>query len=246
VIPGSGPYPLSDPSSRALALLLQARANLVVLLALRPPPCTGPEVEGIFADGYRDELRRLRPPGSLETLERPVLAACSLCPATAASYAWAARGVFPAWIAEPPVLDDMARSRARARAAAVLDALRALPGLALGEPAIQVLRPGQIRLDLRVENVGLLPTRGAAAASRHTDAVVLSVEGAQVLACAAGPVGVEPDVQRERGGRYVLGNIPGGGALAVRLVLAVEPGAEVKLTCSAPRAGSAARTVPIP
>ena len=259
LVGGAGPYPLSEPASRVLAEQLQARANLVLMLSLRDGPCTGPELEGILAARCREQLRTLA--RAADNSGGPALAAASLCPATAASYAWAARGIFPARIDEPPVLDRIASHLARARAGAALEAARGLPGLVLGEPNLRVLKPGQVQLSLLVENSGLLPTRGAAASVfGHSSGVALEVAGAQVLACAAGPApsgtsasspssngGQAGDsVIRPRDGRFDLGDVSGGGALRVVLVLAGEPGAEVTLACRAPRAGSASLTVAIP
>jgi hypothetical protein len=244
VIPGSGPYPLAAPQARALAEFLQGRDNLVVLLALADGPCTGPEVSAILADAYRAELARLRAPAQAGG---PVLAPSSLCPATAASYAWAACGVFPARIDEPQVLDALARPLALARAGAALEAVRSLPHLVVSDPTVEVLSARQVRVDLRVENTGALPTRSASAAAfGHAAPVELIVEGAAVLACASGVGGAVPSVQAPRAGRFPLGDIPGEGAIEVCLVLAVDHGTEVQLVFSAPRAGAVTRSVVVP
>jgi hypothetical protein len=244
VVPGAGSVPLSVPAARALAAFLQSHGNLSLAVALEESPCTGPEGADIDAPGYRGELGVFL---AGEAGAEEHLSATSLCPGTAASFAWAARGVFPARLAGPPPLDALEGARAVLRARGVVRAAERLPCLAIGEPSILALRPGQVRLDLRVENTGALPTLSCLGAERRLAGTVeLSVEGGRVLACAAAEESAALHVRSPTGGAYALGEIPAGGAVEIFLVVEAEPGAELVLRCASPRAGSASRTLRVP
>lgn len=244
VVRGAGSVPLAVPAARALAEFLQARDNLSLAVALEEGPCTGPEAAELRCEAYRAELAVLLS-GEGEAADH--LAAMALCPGTAACFAWAARGVFPARLAAPPLLDALEGQRAVLRARGVLRAAERLPCLAIGEPAVAVLRPGQVRLDLRVENTGRLPTLSCLGAERRLcGPVQLAVEGGRVLACAAAERAGALNVRSPANGAYALGDIPAGGAVEISLFIEAEPGAELVLRCSSPRAGSAARALRVP
>jgi len=247
VVPGAGSVPLASPAARVLATFLKDHGNLSLAVAVGEGPCTGPEDLDLDPGGYRRELGFLRV-GELGA--EAGLGAAPLCPGTAACFAWAARGVFPAALETPPPLDRMDRALAVLRARALLRAAEGLPRLALGEPALEVLRPGQVRIDVRVENAGRLPTQSCVGAERHlAGPVELTVEGGRVLACAAGAA---PDALHVRsastpgGGCYLLGEIPGGGAVQLSLFVEAAPGSALTLRCSSPRAGRAERGVLVP
>jgi hypothetical protein len=76
--------------------------------------------------------------------------------------------------------------------------------------------------------------------------VQLAVEGGRVLACAAAERAGALNVRSPAGGAYALGDIPAGGAIEISLFIEAEPGAELVLRCSSPRAGSAARALRVP
>ncbi len=247
VVPGAGTVPLSAPSARALAAFLQGRGNLSLAVALGEGPCTGPETPELEPEDYRRELGPLQ---GGEPAEEARLAPMTLCPGTAATFAWAARGIFPASVSTPPLLDPLDRALSLLRARALLRAAEALPSLALGEPALEVLRPGQVRIDVRLENRGRLPTLSCVGKQRGLgDALQLTVGGGRVLACAAGaaPEALHVCSATAPGGAcYALGEISGGGALQLSLFVEAQPGSELTLSCSAPRAGTAERKLLVP
>jgi hypothetical protein len=244
VVPGAGSVPLAAPAARLLARFLQTRANVSLAVELGEAPCTGPEPADVDGAAYRREFAAL---AALAEAGGAHLQTTSLCPGTAPSFAWAARGIFPARLVTPELLDPLERALALLRARGLLSAAEALPALALAEPAVEVLRPGQVRIDVRLENRGRLPTQSAMGAERHLAAPVeLTVSGGRVLACAAGPGPLDLAVRPATGATYRLGEIAAGGGLDLSLFVEAPPESELILTCSSPRAGSAERRVSVP
>ena len=246
VAPGSGDVPLSEPETRALAGFLQSHPNLSLLVEAGLGSCSGEEVPGLLGAADSKSMERLL---VTENPGAPGLRAQELCPGHPATFAWSAYGVFPARLPIAP----SGEGEAPAPAARLQEAVRAmreattrLPRISVGEPTVEALRPGLMRLDLSLNNGGMLPTLSGIGSDRGLGGeVILSVEGGAVLACASGESADALVVEKGREGRFQVGQIPGGGSLELCLLIEAVPGAELTITCESPRAGAFARTVTV-
>lgn len=238
---GAGPYPLSEPESRALAEFLVARPNVSACLVLarqvpeRPMASSWPDAD-VRVQGELCDALGAR---GLEGIER--------APGSFLRFAYGERGAFVATLPCPfesggplalPRVAEIPRL-ARSVLASVLHVARALPRVELSAPAVAALAPSQWSVDLELANGGSLPT--ASVRARELGVLggpELLVSGARVVA-AASIVDGESRSLAGRGARVTLPELSGGERLRLRLFLSAEPAAEVRVEVRSTRAGSA-------
>jgi hypothetical protein len=238
---GAGPYPLSEPESRALAEYLVARPNVSACLRLVLP---APELA--VAHSWPDadvqvqgELCNALDAGGLERIER--------APGSFLRFAYGERGAFVAALQFPfergsplslPRVSEIPRL-ARGAVGGVLHVARALPQVELSAPAVASLAPSQWSVDLELHNRGTLPS--ASARAREVGVVgapELEVVGARLVAAAALSEGEARSLPL-RGTRIALPDLGGSERLGLRLFLSADVGSDVRIEVRAPRAGSA-------
>lgn len=261
--PGAARAPLSRPETLATARFLAEHPNLALVVGRFPLPGSGPSSDPPLE--VPDEDRRVLPDllELLDLLGRPPGRGHAdwRVPSTPSGslfdYAWFAQGVFAAgWPAEPAVALDEPGSEAfearlRGRVERVLALARELPGLTLEATPPVRSATGPWRLDLRLANVGGLPTESALSAAKRGDRELsLTVHGARVMAYALREPGEEVfRLRGEEGGsgeRLRLGRLAPLGERWVRLVLAAEPGATVEITADGGWVASVTQTLVLP
>lgn len=238
---GAGPYPLSEPESRALAEFLVARPNISACLRL-----VLPSPEQAVAHSWPDadvrvqsELCETLAAGGLERIER--------APGSFLRFAYAERGAFVVALQSPfergsplslPRVSEIPRL-ARGAVSGVLHVARALPQVELTAPSVAALAPSQWSVDLELHNRGTLPS--ASVRAREVGVVgapELEVTGARLVAAAALSEG-EARSLAVRGTRIALSDLSGSERLRLRVFLSAETGSDVRFEVRAPRAGSA-------
>jgi hypothetical protein len=238
---GAGPYPLSEPESRALAEFLVARPNVSACLRLVPP-----SPESLLAVSWPDADMRVQA-DLCDGIGAHGLEYAAHAPGSFLRFAYEERGSFV--VAMPcaferggplalPRVGDIARL-AREALAGVLHAARALPKLSFGAPAVAALAPSQWSLDIEVTNAGALPT--ASARARELEVLArpeLVVSGARIVA-AASIVEGESKTMPVRGSKVALAELGGGERVGLRLFLSAASATEVRIEVRSLRAGSA-------
>lgn len=228
-----GPYPLSEPETRALAKLALDRVQIAAVLELAR-----------FGEG--DVIgERLREP----TLLEPRLAS-GAPPGCAPPFELAADllerepGAFAAFArlraGSSVVRFDVERCLEGGRAAAEIASrlLAEMPVLAVRVRATERLRDRLWLVRVHVENSGLVPTLGPEArAGRETSAWVGASSARISAASTKGANGAERDLAK-RGERWFLGHLDGGERRELTLVLEGEPGARVVIEASSLRGGA--------
>ena len=243
---GGGDYPLSEPETLATARFLESHPEVVMILdavpleAEPPPPGEGlPDVPSLLPgdrEAYGDVLRTI-PTGARPWSARREAGGSLL------AYAAEAQGAF-AFLTVGPRGAGVEERVAAGRRTAVELALR-LPRVALRETGLVRLGPGLWQLDVVLENGGVLPTRSALARKRFPRAgIQLTLGGAKLVATAArdraeGSFQVLTAKVAEGESTVAAGNLPGGGARGLRLILQAEAGTEVTLVGSSSSAGTA-------
>jgi hypothetical protein len=250
-----GPYPLSEPESRALAEFLAAHPNVAVVQTYsgaaharegaRDARLPAEDLE-LYDRLLEHVSARVDEPGHLRAF--PDLPAR---PGGAEDYAGLELGAFVfrcevagrerGGLPQPYEIYLLAR-RAWQVTLALADAL---PRLACEPPQVARLKSDQWQVDVRVSNAGLLPTASALARRRALVAPPhLSAQGGTLIAAAlrtqteevAQPVGL-------RAGAPRLVDVPGGGSIDLNLFLTAAAETELALRLSAPRAGAASTSV---
>ena len=214
----SGAYPLSEPESRALAAFLRAQPNVAGVLVV---PLEGPErLAGNGANAVAPLALR-----AAQGAELPAGGFARHC----AQLAGAA--VFR---------DDLSGGR-------VVEALRALPRLALGPATVERLRESLWVVDLPVENEGLLATAGPDLRARWSGASArFRVGGARLVSAATrepGGAAFRPARVRADGGALL--DLEGGARELLRVVVEAPEGAVLEVELASLRAGTARASVPL-
>ena len=194
--PGSGDYPLSEPTARATAAWLHERTAVGILMtvgapsasalpgALEPVPWPGAELPPADARVFERLAAELGVDGRLELVpwDRRPSAGGGLM-----DYAYQGLGIFPlAWVA--PEAGAEAAKREAWLAAFVERAgpmLERLPRVDVERDALEELTPGVWQLDVAIRNVGPTPTLSALAAEhRLSRPLEITLEGARLVASA--------------------------------------------------------------
>jgi hypothetical protein len=245
----AGPYPLSAPEAEALARFLLEHENLAAVLVYATGVGRGAPAGLEVLDADDSALHRreaaaspaLGGPGSLVGLPDAALDGGSLL-----EFAYGHRGAF-AWVAEVGPAPGAEAAEAElaahgARAAAVALALgEGLPELELAPLRVQRLGRELWQIDLEVHNRGRLPTQSSLGARRFAVGPPrLGVAGAVLCAAAVGSPGRSGfEVAETRGQAFAIGELAGGSARKLRVVLRDTDGGGVTFEARAPRAGSA-------
>jgi hypothetical protein len=240
-----GPYPLSEPESRALAEFLVGRPNVAMVQGYTTRAVDAAATMDDVPRADRELHRALAGENMLSGLEQLRGRDGSF-----ATFAYLQHGAFvftqpfafqseDAWRL-PPVLEI--QHHARAAATVTLRLARSLARLELTLAVPESLGSDQWTLDVEVANTGRLPTAGAVARERSACAAPrIEVEGAKLVAAAIVDAGGAEPVAC-RAARVELDEIAGESTRRVRLFLAAPSESTVTISARAPRAGRASGT----
>ena len=221
----SGPWPLSEPESRALAEGLIAREGLSVLLVVGG--------EGLEPDDARVD------PATRALLERS--------PSGRLSAAAPEPGSLAAFAAERLGLACLRLDGEADHLAALQELAALLPRLVAGEPRVEPLGSGLWQLEIDLRNTGGLPTATPAALLQHAaDGGRASVDGARLIAAALRAEAAGFALAESRAGVVALGPLGPGRRQSLRLVLAAESQAIVRVRVETSRASGVELSVPLP
>lgn len=229
-----GPYPLSEPETRALAKLALDRAQIAGVLELARVA----DVE--LASAKQREPTLLEPRlalGAQSECAPPLELGANVLEREPGAFAAFARSRAGAGV----VRFDVERCPDGGRAAAEIASrlLAELPVLAVRVRATERLRDRLWLVRASVENSGLVPTLGPEARAGRETSAWFGATNARVLAASIqGVNGAEHDL-RKRGERWFLGHLDGGERRELALVLEGEPGARVTLEAGSLRGGVA-------
>jgi hypothetical protein len=253
VRPGSGRVPLSEPETLAAARFLANLDGCAVLLgfttaAPRGEPYPGAELpvadREVFAKlGAALELEGASPLVPWFELGSPG--------GSLYDFAYQARGIYPLFFVLPAE-DELAAGDAGFRAQVatrVARCLTLLPRVELAQEGLERLASDTWQLDVRIQNVGIVPTSSALARHREPQAdVALRLEGAKLVATAKKPDSSAPYTDASFQVRAPLsgGSLAGGEGRWLRLFLEASSGAEVRVKVSSLWAGSSTVAVTLP
>lgn len=250
-----GPYPLSEPETRALADFLTAHPNVALVQTYSQAPPASPSGAGLVlppADGAAHAALLARATAQLEEGEDLVAApAAGLRGGSLLAHVVLDRGAlgFTSHLAgrgqgRLPQVQELFGLARRAGSHTLL-LTRALPRLRIAAASVTRLRNELWQVDLDVENAGLMET---AAPLAHTRRMVLppgfEVAGGKLMAVAMAAPG-EGELRPLPGpaSAFALPEIPGGGRVQLRLVVSAPGETTLSLSVSAPRAGAAQGSV---
>jgi len=253
VRPGSGRVPLARSETLSAARFLANLRGCAVMLGFTPAvprrePYAGAELPAadreVFAKlGAALELEGASPLVPWFELGSPG--------GSLFDFAYQARGIYPLFFVLPPE-DELAAGDASFRAqvaARVERCLTLLPRVELAQEGIERVASDTWQLDVRIQNVGIVPTSSALARHRDPQAdVSLRLEGAKLLATAKKPDSSAPYTDASFQVRAPLsgGTLAGGEGRWLRLFLEAAPGAEVRVMASSPWAGGSTVVVTLP
>lgn len=254
VRPGSGRVPLSEPETLAAARHLANLKGCAVLLGFTHPVPRGepyPGAELPAAD--REVFAKL---GAALDLE----GARALVPwfelgspgGSLFDFAYQARGIYPLCFSLPSEEELAAGGLATFSAQVVTRVKRCLallPRVEIAQDGVERLGGDNWQVDVRIQNVGIVPTSSALA--RHYASpcdVSLHLSGAKLMATAKKPSAAAPYTDASFQVRTPLsaGTLAGGEGRWLRLFLEAVPGSSVRLGASSPWAGSSALDVALP
>lgn len=246
VRPGSGRTSLSTPESLAAARYLANLRGCAVLLGFVPAGQRGePYAEAELPAADREVFAKLG--AALELAGAPPLVPWYELGSPGGGlfdFAYQARGVFPLAFVLPAEDELAAGGLATFTAevsARVLRCLTLLPRVELEQEALERLASDTWQLDVRIQNVGIVPTSSALA--RHRDPladVALRLDGARLVATARKPSSSAAWTDASFQARPSLsgGTLAGGEGRFLRLILEGGAGADVRVTAASLWAGS--------
>jgi hypothetical protein len=251
---GSGRVSLSEPESLCAARTFANLRGCAVVLGFTPSAPRGQPYPGAELPAADHEV--FQKLGAALELEgaRPLVPWYELASGGGGpfDFAYQARGMYPFAFTLPSEEELAAGGLApfegdvRAR---VLRCLALLPRVEIAQEGLERLAPDTWQLDVRLQNVGTVPTTSALASHREPLVdVVLEVAGAKLLATARKPANgadyTDPSFQVRP--PLSAGTLAGGEARWLRLMLEAASGAEVRVTASSPWAGRASLRVTLP
>lgn len=251
---GAGRTSLSEPETLAAARALTNLRGCAVVLGFAAPAPRGTayaEAELPLAD--REVFARLVAALELEGAA-PVVPWFELGSPGGGlfDFAYQARGIYPL-VLPLPAEEDLAAGGLPAYAeqvvARVLRCLTLLPRVELAQEGLERLASDTWQLDVRIQNVGIVPTASALARHREGSAEVsLRLEGAKLVATAKKPASGAPydDASFQVRSPLSGGTLAGGEGRWLRLILEASSGGEVTVTALSAWAGSAAIHVTLP
>lgn len=254
VRPGSGRVPLSQPETMAAARFLANLEGCAVLLgftvaAPRGAPYAGAELPAADREVFLKLDAALELEGASPLVPWFELGSSG---GSLADFAYQARGIYPLFFTLPAEEELAAGGLAAFRAQLVTRVKRCLtllPRMEVAQEGLERLASDTWQLDVRIQNVGIVPTSSALA--RHRDApadVSMRLEGAKLVATAKKPQSNAPYTDASFQVRTPLsgGTLAGGEGRWLRLFLEASSGAEVRVTASSPWAGSAVLLLTLP
>ena len=244
---GAGRISLSLPETLAVASYLTNLRGCAVLLGFAAPALRGaPYPEAGLPDSDRDVFARIVAALELEGTS-PLIPWYELGSPGGGlfDFAYQARGIYP--LALPlPAEEDLAAGALPAYTtsvvARVLRCLALLPRVELAQEGLERLATDTWQLDVRIQNVGIVPT--ASALARHREPlteVTLRLEGAKLVASAKRPASGADYTDASFQVRAPLsgGTLAGGEGRWLRLFLEASSGGEVRVTAASSWAGRA-------
>jgi hypothetical protein len=242
----SGPYPLSEPETKALTEFLVARPNVAAVLRFHhgaPPTCDASswprsDVEAHALDGTLVGLE------SIDARGGGLLAFAYLQQGTFVFTRPVTFGGDGPWQL-PPVLEI--QTHGRGALGSTLRIAHALPRLALAVTSVEPLGSDQWAIEVEVANEGQLPTSTELGRERRASEPPRVAIGSGKLAAAAlvSASGTAEPIP-SRGNEVDLPEIPGGASVRVRLFLTAPSAAALAIDAFAPRAGRAAASAALP
>jgi hypothetical protein len=253
VRPGSGRITLAKPETLAAARFLTELDGCAVLLGFVPSAPRGAPYAGAeLPAADREVFAKL---GAALELD----GASSLVPwfelgtggGGLFDFAYQARGIYPLAFTLPSEEELAAGGLAGftgAVRARVLRCLTLLPRVEIRQEGLERLASDTWQLDVRIQNVGVVPTASALALHRARSDVVLHLDGAKLVATAKRPSSGAAYTDASFQVRAPLsgGTLAGGEGRWLRLILEAGAGAEVRVTASSPWSGSDALRVVLP
>jgi hypothetical protein len=253
VRPGSGRITLAKPETLAAARFLTELDGCAVLLGFVPSAPRGAPYAGAeLPAADREVFAKL---GAALELD----GASSLVPwfelgtggGGLFDFAYQARGIYPLAFTLPSEEELAAGGLAGftgAVRARVLRCLTLLPRVEIRQEGLERLASDTWQLDVRIQNVGVVPTASALALHRTRSDVVLHLDGAKLVATAKRPSSGAAYTDASFQVRAPLsgGTLAGGEGRWLRLILEAGAGAEVRVTASSPWSGSDALRVVLP
>ncbi len=254
VRPGAGRVSLSQPETLATARALTGLKGCAVLLGFAPPAPRGtPYAESEMPGADREVFERL-----VAALElggaRPVVPWFELGSPGGGlfDFAYQARGIYPLLLPLPSEEELVAGGFAPFATevvARVLRCLTLLPRVEIAQEGLERLASDTWQLDVRIQNVGTVPTSSALVRHRELLAdVTLRLDGAKLVATAKKPEtgAAYTDASFQVRAPLSGGTLAGGEGRWLRLFLEASSGAEVRVTAVSAWAGSAAIQVVLP
>jgi hypothetical protein len=246
VRPGSGRVPLARPETLAVARFLASLGGCAVMLGFTAPAPRGEPYAG--AELPPADLAVFAKLGAALDLE----GASALVPwfelgsrgGSVFDYAYQARGIYPLFF-PLPAEEDLAAGRLGAFGAEIITrverCLTLLPRVEITQEGLERLASDTWQLDVRIQNVGIVPTSSALARHREPLAGVnLHLEGAKLVATARKPSdgAAYTDASFQVRAPLSGGTLAGGEGRWLRLFLEAPSGAEVRVTTASLWAGS--------
>ena len=167
-------------------------------------------------------------------------------------FAYQARGIYPLIVplpAEEALASGALEGFSAQVVARVLRCLTLLPRVEIAQEGLERLASDTWQLDVRIQNVGIVPTSSAVARHREPLAdVVLRLDGAKLVATAKRPSSGQDYTDASFQVRAPLsgGTLAGGEGRWLRLFLEASSGGEVRVTAVSSWAGSDAIQVVLP
>jgi hypothetical protein len=254
VRPGSGRISLAEVETLAAARFLTGLEGCAVLLGFTPSAPRGAPYPGAdLPAADREVFAKLGAALELDGAS-PLVPWFELGTGGGGlfDFAYQARGMYPLAFTLPSEEELAAGGLAPFTAAVrarVLRCLTLLPRVEIRQEGLERLASDTWQLDVRIQNVGIVPT--ASALALHRDArsdVALRLDGAKLVATAKRPSSGAPYTDASFQVRAPLsgGTLAGGEGRWLRLILEAGPGADVRVTASSPWAGSDALQVVLP
>jgi hypothetical protein len=254
VRPGSGRVPLSEPQTLAAARYLANLKGCAVLLGFTAPVPRGEPYPGAeLPASDREVFAKLA--AALDLEGRSALVPWFELGSPGGSlfdFAYQARGIYPLCFPLPSE-EELAAGGLSSFGAGVVTrvkrCLALLPRVEIAQEGLERLGGDNWQLDVRIQNVGIVPTSSALA--RHnaslTD-VSLRLEGAKLMATARKPSAGASYTDASFQVRTPLsgGTLAGGEGRWLRLFLEAAPSSGVRLTTFSAWAGSSAVEVMLP
>lgn len=254
VRPGSGRVSLSQPETLAAARYLANLQGCAVLLGFAPAgPRGSPYAEAELPTADREVFARLG--AALELAGSSALVPWFDLGSPGGGlfdFAYQARGIYPL-VFPLPAEDELAAGGLPAYTAAVsarvLRCLTLLPRVEIEQEGLERLASDTWQLDVRIQNVGIVPTSSSLARHREPLAdVSLHLDGAKLVATAKKPSSGAAYTDASFQVRAALsgGTLAGGEDRWLRLILEAGSGAEVRVTAASLWAGSDALQLTLP